>query len=432
LKNNFAGIKKWLKSVGIKFNKGLMVQKITPSMLNNCYNSLIIKRNIYKLIILIYLFIICFYTTACNKTSLAKNDFKLQQSIKNYKNSYLTTPDNTFFVAGRMHKKSTSLKLLLLDDGNVVISGGDTREEINDFEIFDPSNGQYKIITLPSKFKQPRNSIILNENNILINDSFIYNYKTGDYVNIFNKDDYTNYSTSFIYSPYEIFILEKDTKCYIYDFKNNLLKKVEIKFPFKLAGKTFIKMDNDNVVIYGIHGFKDKPGAYFTTDLYLWNLKHNVFTQLNSDGISDLASIVKLNNDEVIIFGEKFYNQDENNIGEKKQETYKLNVKTNKLVKLKNSIIERTSSPIAIALSNNKVFLIGGESYKEKGKMTAELYNIAEDKYFKLASTSSTYIPANPFRKLALLELSNKDILLCGGVQEGIIQDKCLIYKMEK
>ena len=44
----------------------------------------------------------------------------------------------------------------------------------------------------------------------------------------------------------------------------------------------------------------------------------------------------------------------------------------------------------------------------------------------------STYIPANPFLRPAILELSNKDILLCGGVYESNIQDKCLIYKMEK
>jgi len=395
------------------------------------------KRNAFCTLIrqpagFIYLIIInVFFLCGCN--SIDNNKLvQRNNNIEEYCSKYNNAKINSFIDIGKMHNKSASLKLLLLNDNNVIISGGSTVQEINNFEIFNPQDGQYKIITLPAKFKQSRNSMIIDEDNILINDAFIYNYKTGKYTNIFNKDDYTNYSTSFLYSECEIFILEKDEKCYLYNFDNNSLKEVRIKFPFNLAGKNFIKIDKENILVYGTQVVKNKPGAYYKTHLYLWNIKNNAFKQLNPNDISTGVSIVKLDNNEIIIFCEKFYNQDENNIGKKEQETYKLNVKTNKLVKIKNSIIDRKSSPIATMLSNNKIFLIGGESNTENGEMIAELYDIAENKYFKLSATMSTYIPANPFLRPAILELSNKDILLCGGVYESNIQDKCLIYKMEK
>ena len=320
--------------------------------------------------------------------------------------------------------------MISLPNQNILIAGGNNGHLNGIFEIFNIKTGIFKEYKLPAKYSQPRNSLLLPNNNILINDSFIYDYNTNKYINIFKKKDYTNYSASFIYSQNEIFILEDDKKSYLYNYTDNSLREIDIQFPPKLVGKNFIKMDNDNIVVYGIHTFNHQFGAYFKTDIYLWNIKNNVFTKLNINNISAGASIVKINNDEIIIFGEKFYNQSENNIGEKKQETYKLNIRTNVLTKLKNSIISRTNAPIVLKLSDNKIFLIGGENDKEKGNMIAELYNPLKDEYFKLSSITSLYIPTRQFCKPALLELSNKDILICGGVWESQVQDKCLIFKM--
>ena len=376
-----------------------------------------------KVAIVIVIFTIIFYLF---------NYFYEQSKISDFKKKYENLNYNEFFNIGKMHNKATSLSLVLLYDNRVVISGGNYLSDISEFEIFNPNTGEFKILKLPAKYKNQRNSILLDKNNILINDSFVFDNKTGKYINIFNKKDYTNYSTSFMYSENEVFILEEDEKSYLYDYKNKSLKEINLKFPFRLADKKFIKMDNDNVLIYGICSINDKLGAYFQTHLYLWNINQNRFKRLDSNGISTDVSIVKLNNDEVIIFGQKFYNQDDSYIGEKKQVTYKLNVKTNKLSELNNSIINRTSAPIALKISDNKIFLIGGENDKEKSKMTAEVYNVTEDKYFKFSSTISAYIPANPFKRPSLLELSNNDILICGGVWESKVLDTCVIYKKGK
>lgn len=393
---------------------------------NNIYNKKkfnFILKPITKITILISIFTIMFYLFNFIYEQIKISDFKKKYENLNY---------NEFLKIEKMKNKATSLNLILLPDNRVVISGGNYLSEIEEFEIFNPNTGKYKVVKLPAKYKNQRNSMLLDKNNILINDSFIYDNKSGKYINIFKKKDYTNYSTSFMYSENEVFILEKNEKSYLYDFKKNSLKETNILFPFILAGKAFIKMDNDNVLVYGIRSINGKLGAYYQTDLYLWNINKNLFKKLNSNGISTDVSIVKLDNDEVIIFGQKFYNQDDNHIGEKKQVTYKLNVKTNKLTELKNSIINRTSAPICIKLSDNKIFLIGGENDKEKSKMTAEIYDTTEDKYFKLSSTISAYIPANLLKRPSLLELSNNDILICGGIWESKILNTCVIYKKEK
>lgn len=83
-------------------------------------------------------------------------------------------------------------------------------------------------------------------------------------------------------------------------------------------------------------------------------------------------------------------------------------------------------------LSNEKIFLIGGESSKTKGLMVAELFDPKTNIYNHLAAYRSLYIPARYNCMPSVIELNNKDILICGGIYESHVSDNCIMLKKEK
>ena len=83
----------------------------------------------------------------------------------------------------------------------------------------------------------------------------------------------------------------------------------------------------------------------------------------------------------------------------------------------------------APSTANNNFIVLGGESSEQRNIMTAEFFNKEKFEYFTLDSIRSLYIPAIPLWKPSMVELQNKDILICGGIYEGNIQDDCYILK---
>lgn len=202
----------------------------------------------------------------------------------------------------------------------------------------------------------------------------------------------------------------------VYSYQN-----ISVKFP-NLGLVKFIKMDKNNVLLYGL-----KYPKYSSTDIYLWNTKQNKFKEIKTEKpLSSNTTFVKLNNKEVIIFGNSYPDKNA------EQLTYKINIETGKNIKLPNSLTNRKAAPVAILLSNGKIFLIGGESSETKGSMVAELFDPKTNRYNLLATYSSLYIPARYNCKPSVIELANKDILICGGISQSYVSDKCIMLKTEK
>lgn len=63
--------------------------------------------------------------------------------------------------------------------------------------------------------------------------------------------------------------------------------------------------------------------------------------------------------------------------------------------------------------------------------MIAEIFDPQTNQYNIGASYQSFYLRRTDFCKPSILELANKDILICGGMTETAksIQNKCIIYK---
>ncbi len=386
------------------------------------------KQNKIYIFLFVFIIINIFFLCGCNSIDNNKSDQQQNNNIKEYSLRYANAESNSFIKAGEMHNKRTMATMLLLPDDNVLISGGNNN--LNSFEIFNTQTGIFKEIKLPAKYESYRNSLILEDNLVLINDSFIYDYKTGNYINIFNKDYFNVDSFSFKYSENEVIIVEQNTG-YIYNYKQNTMRTIQIDFP-SIGHKNYIIVDQDNVIVYGINKNNKELSSYWTTDIYLWNIKKNIFHKFSMDNISSNATIIKTNDDELIIFSEKYKGQTENNIGNKEQITIKINIKSNKVNNLYNPEINRKVPPLAISLSDGNIFLIGGENSEYKGTMFAEVYDPLLDKYSAIANTQSLYIPAISYYRPAILELKNTDILICGGIYESNIQDKCLILKRSK
>ncbi len=401
-------------------------------MSNN--NKNIIKKK-YIIFLLIFFFFLMILFILVNRMEIIKSntnklvlDFNLKDNdSKSYKDRYNLTGNNNFFYAGKMNNKKASANMILLPNGNIVISGGYNIQTNNSFEIFDPNTGFFKTIILPAIFKYPRNTILLSNNEILINDAFVYNFLSNEFINIFNKYDYTNTSNSFWYSDNEIIIIDNE-EYYKYNIKTKTIETIPLSFP-EIANKKFINMNKNNILIYGIKSVNNNSSPYYITQMYLWDIKENSFKTINIGNISSDISIIKINDNEIIIFGQKYNEKNNKILLEKKQITYKLDLNNNKINILKNSNISRKSAPIALKLSNNKIFIIGGEDDTNKSLMTAELYDIKKNNYNLLNSYKSLYIPANRMKIPSIIEMQNKDLLICGGVYESEIQDKCIIYK---
>ncbi len=385
------------------------------------------KTNKYIKFIVIPLFVIIFIVNwVSSNITIFFNIFEKWDKIKyqkKYQKVYNDTTLNQFFLAGFMNDKKCSLKMFQISADKILIVGGNNGCLNRYFEIFNTQNGNFQKSKLPAKYDWERNSLLLNNNEILLNDSFIYNFQNNSFNNIFgDKKDFSKdkYSSSFQYSNNEILIKEDD-KTYIYNTDTKELKNISVKFP-NLGLVNFIRMNDNNVLLYGL-----KYPKFSTTDIYLWNTKQNSFKKIKTKKpLSSNTTFVKLNNKEVIIFGNSY--PDRNT----EQLTYKINIETGKNIELPNSLTSRKSAPVAILLSNGKIFLIGGETSETKGSMVAELFDPKTNKYNHLATYSSLYIPARYNCKPSVIELNNKNILICGGIYESHVSDKCIILKMEK
>ena len=344
----------------------------------------------------------------------------------NFKKKYKHTALNNFLYVGKMKNKRANASMVLLPNGNVVIAGGITQKNINSFEIFFPVQGKFKEIKLPAEFGFPRNSMLISDKEVLINDSFVYNYKTGKYINILNRKNLTNYSNSFWIYKDVILIIDvideknKNINYYTYNTKTKILNKFNLKIPFTIHDKKIIPLDNYNLFIYGDGRVKRGSKNLYSTFCFIWNVKENTYKKYNLNYILSQANIAKLNNSELIIIAK---NQNKYIV------SFILNIYQNNIVELPSFNVNRTSIPLLIALSNGNFIVIGGESSEQRNMMTAEFFDKEKFKYSTLDTIRSLYIPAIPLGKPSMVELLNKDIFICGGIYESNIQDKCYILK---
>ena len=344
----------------------------------------------------------------------------------NFKKKYKQTFLNKFLYVGKMKNKRACASMVLLRNGNVIIAGGMTQKKINSFEMFFPKQGKFKEIKLHAEFRLPRNSILISDKEVLINDSFVYNYETGKYINILNRKNLTNYSNSFWIDKDVILIIDiineknKNINYYKYNTKTKELNKFNITVPIPIYNKKIIPLDNYNIFIYGESRIERESKYLYSTVCFIWNIKENTYKKYSLKNFLSQANISKLNNSELVFIAK---NQNDEIV------SFILNIHENKIVELPNFNINRKSVPLLITLSNNNFIVLGGESSEQRNIMTAEFFNKEKFEYFTLDSIRSLYIPAIPLWKPSMVELQNKDILICGGIYEGNIQDDCYILK---
>lgn len=349
-----------------------------------------------------------------------------QYKIFQFNKKYEKLNRGEILNVGNMHNRKASANLHLMNNGNVLISGGLNDKNIEYFEIFDINKGIFTKIKLPARFRNPRHSILLTENKVLINDSFIYDFLTQKYINIFKRQDYTQNSKSFKFSNEEILIIEQN-KVYIYNIHENSLKNYPVSLP-NISLKNFIKMDENHLLMYGDKSLSNGGKIFWNTEFFLLNLQNNYLEKILIDNIGTDVSIVKISNDEIILFANII--EDNNSIPFKTQVTYKINVKNNNIIKLNSPLVKREFAPVTILLKNNKILLFGGDVDSSKGYIVAEIYDPEKNEYHVLSKIKFLFTPQyekNP----AVVELLNGDIFICGGMYESCLLDKCVVMRKE-
>lgn len=375
-------------------------------------------KKIKKLIVFVFIFLIVLFFGI----SWGYEQYKIFQFKKKYEN----LNHGEILKVGNMHNRKASANLHLMNNGNVLISGGLNDKNIEYFEIFDINKGIFKKIKLPACFRNPRHSILLSENKVLINDSFIYDFLTQKYINIFKRQDYTQNSKSFKFSNEEILIIEQN-KVYIYNINDDSLKNYPFSLP-NISVKNFIKMDDNHILIYGDKSLSSGENIFWNTEFFLLNLQNNHLEKIKIDSIGTDVSVVKISNDEIILFANII--EDNNSIPFKTQVTYKVNVKNNNIIKLNSPLVKRKFAPVAILLTNNTILLFGGDVDSSKGYIVAEIYDPEKNEYYVFSKIKFMFTPQyekNP----AVVELLNGDIFICGGMYESFLLDKCVVMRKE-
>lgn len=361
----------------------------------------------------------------------ALNFIQEQFAIKDYQKRFQEAPVGSFVQTGNMKLPRAGHSSFKLNDGRVLIVGGNKGAE-----IFDPKTGQFKLINRKLKyFTTNQNSLVLNNGDVFVGGSYIFNPKTQKFKTIDESYEYA--SSSVLLPDGNIFIknhINNDLSYYyIYNQQTNKLEKYNKKLPKMFEESVilkFVNLNNDKIFVAGDAPADKNFTDYRFTQFYIWDYKTNRFTYIGKKDLEvPFLTLTLLNKDKVLITGGRA----------KKRNPLIYDAITNKFTETAKPNFIRAGITRTIALSNGNILIVGGEYKPTKtyenslyDDMYIEIYNTKTNKFFLKAKTPRRFLPmyADPIN-FAVVELDDGNILISGGGEYIIYPlNSCLIYKL--
>jgi len=315
--------------------------------------------------------------------------------IYSFSSKYKNLDFNSYLSIGNMNISRGGHTSILLKNGNVVITGGGVGIELLDMKL-----GKFKIINkkLPKENFYPSNSIILNDTEILLPHLLLFDINTNKISKI---DDNSDELSSFYYKINKDYILVLSKHRYesqdvvkkrFYNINTKSFEKINISFPDIIFPNESLKIIN-----------------------------------INNDNI--FAGVEKIDNESIYILGVEQINENKTI-----PKAYIYNTNKSDFVEINAPSMLRMQ-PKILKLSGGKLFIIAADQ-ECTDNMTPEIYDSLTNQYRKGKTTQSMFFKYPMERNApSIIELADKNILICGGnisASSATKLKKCLIYKMEK
>ena len=384
------------------------------------------KNNIFDKIIIVLLIIACLLFFI----RIIKPDIIISKEKKSVTAKWTV-------AKGVMTKARHSAVATLLPDGNILIMGGDIKEN-DSAEIYNPNNQKIeKIINLSDKRTSLFATTKLKDGNILVtgglicstspckltNTAKIFNSSTYEFVNINNMNYNTGGHNTVLLKNGNVLILHSFDTCVdadkccpdvdklyyeIYNPNENNFALTKNTFPpAGIAGYpiNYFTLDNSNILI-------------FTTDKrYIYNVSSNTFEEYE-DNIPQSWLFVQLDSKRYLTIGPS----KNSSVG------YVYNIET-KEKKYVNNEINYTwklgTKPQILRLNDGNVLILGiNIDAKNRKKYSAYIYDKEKNLFIEIQP------PPYPVYNAGIVQANNGDIIIAGGrYKTGLDKIQILKYK---
>ena len=300
-----------------------------------------------------------------------------------------------------------------LRDGRIIYIGGINKNYLSSSEIYDLKYNKF-IKTANLNIPRARHSaILLNDGNVLVTggdteidgkheilkSAEIYNVKNNKFIEISDMNNEMWYHKMFLLENGNVLIVSNPNKLEIYDPKKSEFKKIEgSSIVSDNEIYNFLQLSQNTVLMYPKYYKLQK------TPLFIMNLNDLSFTELKInlfDRKVSSYSIAKISDDKILVTGGDYNQLD------------------SKIIDLNKRIVTQTSNlsqkryrHISIILDRNNILLLGGESGvgpELKSLKTTDLYNIKKAKFIKFKNMNYNRGFCN------YLKLSNGNYIIYGG-----------------
>lgn len=352
-----------------------------------------------------------------------------EQAIKDYQRRLKAAPVGAFIRTEDMNFPRAGHSAIKLNDGRVLIVGGNKGAE-----LFDSKTGKFRLINKKLKYYYTTiaNSLILKNGDVLVAGTYIFSPQSLKFKKIDDNDSF--YLNSVLLPDGNVFIIKSGKSYFIYNPKSNKLERVNKKLPEIFNEQSVLKMvalDNGKIFVAGA-AFSDKMAINSEfTQFYLWDYKNDKFTDLGKHELSvEFFTLDLFDKNKVFIIG-----------GGEKAKPLIYDANTNKFTEIAQPKFIRAYNPKALTLKSGNILLIGGEykpansnGYNLYDDMFIEIYDTKANKFFLKSKTLRRSCPNHyDASAFAITELEDGNILISGGdtqISSAAAMRSCLIYKL--
>ena len=293
-----------------------------------------------------------------------------------------------------------------LRDGRIIFIGGINKNYLSSSEIYDLKYNKF-IKTANLNIPRARHSaILLNDGNVLVTggdteidgkheilkSAEIYNVKNNKFIEISDMNNEMWYHKMFLLENGNVLIVSNPNKLEIYDPKKSEFKKIEgSSIVSDNEIYNFLQLSQNTILMYPKYYKLQK------TPLFIMNLNDLSFTELKInlfDRKVSSYSIAKISDDKILVTGGDYNQLD------------------SKIIDLNKRIVTQTSNLSQKRYRHISITLLGGESGvgpELKSLKTTDLYNIKEAKFIKFKNMNYNRGFCN------YLKLSNGNYIIYGG-----------------
>ena len=398
-----------------------------------------LKQNYIEKIVLL-IFILCILTCGCKmQTKVNSNaEHKNKESAItieniNTKEMKISTPEECrqkgLHYIGKMTRPRVSHTVVKLNNGEVLITGG---IDDNTAEIFNPLTNKFNKLASKPKYSRHLNSIILDQNNILLSGENleIYNIKNKKFKVPFNNIDFEKKMVQFSENIDNHLLqcvpsLTEETICSIRNLKNFRKKTIKYKFErpknyYEGGNLGLLYIGKDKILCYE-KLFNEMTGVNKRKDLFIsvYNIPQNKFMNSNIiekiGRIYEISSPILIDNDNILFISgiekiiqkpiDEYIPFHDNNIKLRYTKSHIYNISKNKVIKKIDLLYSNVLFPIrAIKLSNGNILIIEKTAIRQ-------FFNIKNKEYEKIQNECE--LNSIHFN---LFNLNDNQILITGGI----------------